>query len=549
MHEFANLVAGYFRVVILSASSSTYLPFAAKELGRNSLSRTFILYTLGLFAILGVIFVGILTKITWDSSHERAIRVTEAFFQATKRPFERAIWTVNAEATVQLIRGLQSLEVVDKVWVETPDTGNFGDAPDESLRNEALNYTLGSPSSDLHSDSIGQVYILIDHNSISYEIASTVGFIASAIVIYLLVLGFVIRTIFRRLIGLPLSEVIQYLSTPRLIEEPPRSELMPGRTDEIGILATSLQSMVQRRHFDLKKIQEYQTNLEDLVTQRTEQLRLVQEELIQADNLAALGSLVAGVSHELNTPLGNALMAATTIRDSTRHLDSELEQQTLSKDALEREVERISDTAAIIEKTLGRARDLVGNFRQVAVDRQSEKKRPFNFDHIITETLATLQPTLRKTPYKVLLDLNADLVIDSYPGAISQLVSNLVENAIKHGYEGRDQGSIRIKSQVLDDFDNRLGDILPKKIVFGFSDDGVGIPEKNLKKVFEPFFTTKFGKGGSGLGMAICYQLVTEALKGTIAVSSEVGKGTEFTIEFPVTVPKKNKSKTLQKVQ
>ncbi|MEP5622306.1 MAG: HAMP domain-containing sensor histidine kinase [Hyphomicrobiales bacterium] len=532
----------------MSASSSTYLPFAAKDLGRNSLSRTFIFYTLGLFAVLGVIFVAILTKITWDSSHERAIRVTEAFFQATKRPFERAIWTVNADATIQLIRGLESLEVVEKVWVETPDTGNFGDAPDEGRRSGALSYTLNSPSAVLHSDAIGQVFILIDRNTISYEIASTVGFIASAIVIYLALLGVVIRTIFRRLIGLPLSEVIQYLSTPRLIEDPPRSELMPGRTDEIGILASSLQAMVQRRHFDLNKIQEYQTNLEDLVTQRTEQLKLVQEELIQADNLAALGALVAGVSHELNTPLGNALMAATTIRDSAQYLNSELEQQTLSKDALEREVGRISETAVIIEKTLGRARDLVGNFRQVAVDRQSEKKRPFNFDHIVTETLATLQPTLRKTPYKVLLELDADRVVDSYPGAISQLVSNLIENAIKHGYEGRDEGTISINSQVVDDIDNENSDPQAKKIVFSFRDDGVGIPEKNLKKVFEPFFTTKFGKGGSGLGMAICYQLVTEALNGTISVSSSVGQGTEFIIEFPATSPEKNKSKTLQKV-
>ncbi|PVB62712.1 sensor histidine kinase [Labrenzia sp. 011] len=518
-------------------------------MGRASLSRTFILYTLGLFAILGLIFVGILTKITWDAAHARAIRVTEAFFQATKRPFERAIWTVNADATLQLIRGLESLEVVERVWVETPDTGNFGEPAPEPRQAEALSYTLNSPSTILQKDAIGQVFILIDRNTISYEIVSTVGFIVTAIIVYLLLLAIVIRTVFRRLIGRPLSAIVEYLSTPRLIEDPPKAELMPGRSDEIGILSSSLQSMVQRRHLDLKKIQEYQTNLEELVARRTEQLKLVQEELIQADNLAALGALVAGVSHELNTPLGNALMAATTIKDSTRYLRTELERQSLSKDALENEVGRITDTANIIEKTLGRARDLVGNFRQVAVDRQSEKKRPFNFDHIIRETLATLQPTIRKTSFEIELDLNADEIIDSYPGAISQLVSNFVENAIKHGYDGADQGRIRLSSLILPVTVSDDGTETEKTLVFKCRDYGVGIPDKNLKKVFEPFFTTKFGKGGSGLGMAICYQLVTEALNGTISVTSEVGKGTEFTIEFPVRAPQKAQTPTIKKAQ
>ncbi|CTQ54781.1 Wide host range VirA protein [Roseibium album] len=521
----------------MSLSGSTSLPYTSKEMGRASLSRTFILYTLGLFAVLGIIFIGILTKITWDASHARAIRVTEAFFQATKRPFERAIWTVNADATLQLIRGLESLEVVEKVWVETPDTGNFGEPVTGVRRTEALSYTLNSPSTILHKDAIGQVFILIDRNTISYEIVSTVGFIVTAIIVYLLLLAIVIRTVFRRLIGIPLSNIVDYLATPRLIEDPPKAELMPGRVDEIGILSASLQSMVQRRHLDLQKIQEYQTNLEDLVAHRTEQLKLVQEELIQADNLAALGALVAGVSHELNTPLGNALMAATTIKDATSYLDKELEKQSLSKDVLENEVERISETASIIEKTLGRARDLVGNFRQVAVDRQSEKKRAFNFDHIIRETLATLQPSLKKTSIKIELDLNADETIDSYPGAVSQLVSNFVENAMKHGFEGRSDGTIRLSSQVVISRDKSLGGAKGKLIVFKCKDNGVGIPDKNLKKVFEPFFTTKFGKGGSGLGMAICYQLVTEALNGTISVSSEVGSGTEFTIEFPAKAP------------
>ncbi|WP_209000611.1 HAMP domain-containing sensor histidine kinase [Labrenzia sp. DG1229] len=155
---------------------------------------------------------------------------------------------------------------------------------------------------------------------------------------------------------------------------------------------------------------------------------------------------------------------------------------------------------------------------------------------------------MKKTAFKVELDLDADKVIESYPGAVSQLVSNLVENAMKHAYEGRSEGVIKLCSKVRPFIANDGSDGNTRKIVFTCKDYGVGIPEKNLKKVFEPFFTTKFGKGGSGLGMAICYQLVTEALKGSISVSSKVGSGTEFVIELPVKVQLNNKSTTREMV-
>ncbi|GGB53633.1 hypothetical protein GCM10011316_27040 [Roseibium aquae] len=493
---------------------------------KRSLSRTFILYTLGSFAILGLVFIAGLTKYLWDRELDRAITTTQSLFQASKEPLERAVWSINEASAQQIVDGLLSLQAVRSVWVETPDTGKYG-IPEPDLRDTALKYDLVSPAQYANANYIGSVFFVIDRGEIYNQVTSVVFSTVLSIVLYIFILGVIIRVIFHRLIGLPLSNVVNYLTTPRLIESPPKMELMPGRDDEIGVMASALQTMVQRRHADLLKIQDYQTNLEELVEQRTTQLKTVQEELIQADNLAALGALVAGVSHELNTPLGNGLMSATTISEACAVVQGELDRETLTLEHLREELIRIAEASAVIEKTLGRARELVQNFRQVAVDRQSEKKREFNIDHIITETIATLQPSLRKTPYVVRTELAANTVINSYPGAVSQIVTNLVENAVKHAYENMASGDVVLSSRLCSGGGG---------VIIECRDHGCGIPEKNLKRLFEPFFTTKFGKGGSGLGMAIVYRLVTEVLQGQISVKSEVGSGTTFSIELPATL-------------
>nr|WP_244318677.1 ATP-binding protein [Roseibium hamelinense] len=478
------------------------------------------------FGLLGFVFIGIFAKVLWDRELDQATTTTEALFLSAKEPLERAVWSINEESALQIVQGLLSLKAVESVWVETPDTGTYG-VKSEIQNKNVIKYDLVSPAIYANSDKIGSVYFIIDRSVIYDQVVSVVTTTVLSIVIYLVMLGVILRAIFRRLIGIPLSSIVTYLQTPRLIEDPPRGELMPGRTDEIGILASSLQTMVGKRHADLKQIQDYQMNLEDLVTERTEQLKKVQEELIQADNLAALGALVAGVSHELNTPLGNGLIAATTITESTGHLKDKIQAEELTLDDLNAEISRIGDASNVIEKTLGRARELVQNFRQVAVDRQSEKRREFNVDHIIRETLATLQPSLKKTPYTVKLHLHANTVIDSYPGAVSQIITNLVENAVKHAYEDETNGVVEIETQVA----------ASGHTTVTCKDYGCGIPEGHLKRLFEPFFTTKLGKGGSGLGMAIVYRLVTEVLGGQISVVSEVGTGTTFTIDLPPAVP------------
>lgn len=492
---------------------------------KTGLSRTFIFYTLGSFAVLSIMFIGGLSQFLWQREMNRAITTTETLFQASKEPLERAVWSINEASAEQIVEGLLSLEVVRNVWVETPDTGTYGKPSTSSLQ-DAIMYDLLSPIQYSSGGKIGTVHFIIDRDEIREQVTSVVVSTIVSIVFYLLFLAVILQIIFDRLIGIPLTAIVTYLNTPGLIDNPPEVDLLPDRDDELAVLANSLQGMVRKRHADLKQIQAYQQNLEDLVEKRTEQLKRVQDELIQADNLAALGSLVAGVSHELNTPLGNGLMAATTISEASANLKNELKLEVLTKEQLEEHIERISECASVIEKTLARARELVQNFRQVAVDRQSEKRREFNIDHIISETIATIQPSLRATPFTVKLTLEADTVVDSYPGAISQIVTNLVENAVKHGYDGREAGEVHVASKRKSD----------GSIAIECSDSGCGITDGNLKRLYEPFFTTKLGKGGSGLGMAIVYRLVTDVIGGQIFVASEVGEGTSITIVIPASL-------------
>jgi signal transduction histidine kinase len=175
---------------------------------------------------------------------------------------------------------------------------------------------------------------------------------------------------------------------------------------------------------------------------------------------------------------------------------------------------------------LKRADDLVRSFKRLAVDQTSDARRQFNVKEQIEELLTTLQHELRRTSHAVTVDCPADLELDSDPGALSQVLANLVTNSLAHGFEGVERGAISILV-------SRAGD----HALLEYRDDGVGIPPKSLKRLFEPFFTTKRNKGGSGLGMSIVFNLVTQRLGGEISVHSEEGKGALFRIRVPLQAP------------
>jgi signal transduction histidine kinase len=319
------------------------------------------------------------------------------------------------------------------------------------------------------------------------------------------------------------------------------------RKDEIGHLAVSLEATRQalQRSFNELEIKnqqllEYSGTLESKVRQRTQELEnanhhleaalasvnSAQNELARIERMAALGSMVAGVAHELNTPLGNCLLVASTLSDETRQIGKAMTDGTMRRSDLSHYVDAATESSKLLMRGLQQAAQLVGDFKQVAVDQSSAQRRKFTLVVVFQELAALLHSSLRKTPFNLELDIPDDIELDSYPGPLGQVFSNLVNNAVVHGLDGMSQGYMRCMAR-------RQGD----HVLIVFEDSGKGIPPNIIKRIFEPFFTTKFGKGGSGLGLSITFNIITNVLGGEIKVSSEPNHGARFEMSIPLIAP------------
>ena len=319
--------------------------------------------------------------------------------------------------------------------------------------------------------------------------------------------------------------------------------------DKFGILACD--DVTDKRRIE-NEIRELNANLELRVVERTEALQranaelanalatlnLAQGELVRSEKLAALGSLVAGIAHELNTPIGNSLMVASTLVDQTKALTSSYAAGNgLKRSALEHYLGDAGMAGDILVRNLYRAANLVTGFKQVAVDQTSSQRRRFALAEVVDEIMLTMWPTLKKSAYTVEQYIPDDLLLDSYPGPLGQVVTNLVNNALLHGVEGRPGGTVTIAAQ--------RGETGWLELTV--HDDGVGIPPANLNRIFDPFFTTKLGAGGSGLGLNITHNIVTNILGGRIHVESEVGLGTTFWLTLPMIAPQRLQEEFLLK--
>lgn len=251
-------------------------------------------------------------------------------------------------------------------------------------------------------------------------------------------------------------------------------------------------------------------------------LRQTQNQLVRTEKMAALGALVSGVAHEINTPVGVCVTATSYLELKTNELAVRLAENDLDPERARKYVKTATEALSSIMTNLNRAAELIKSFKQVAVDQATEDKRRFDLKEYIEMVLMSLRPKYKKSKHTLQVNCADKLEIYSYPGAFSQIITNLLVNSLIHGFEGVEKGTIALDLSVRGD-----------RCVLRYSDDGRGIPEEILNKIYDPFFTTKRSQGGSGLGMHIVYNLVTQRLNGTIECSSSIGHGTAFTITFP----------------
>ncbi|SFU37113.1 CHASE domain-containing protein [Pseudoduganella namucuonensis] len=259
-------------------------------------------------------------------------------------------------------------------------------------------------------------------------------------------------------------------------------------------------------------------------------LKQAQANLITSEKMASLGALVAGIAHELNTPIGNSLLTATALSDMVGQFTKKLEDGGIKRSTLDTHLHDTRTACGIIAGSLGRAAELINSFKQVAVDQTSGLRRRFDLAGVVRDTLATYTAQLRRANCEVRVEVPDDLEFDSFPGSVSQVLSNLTSNAMLHAFDGRRHGIIRVRAEAVDD----------SHVLLEFRDDGLGMSPRTLHQIFDPFFTTKMGQGGSGLGMNIVYNIVTGVLRGTIAIQSEPGEGTSVTLVLPRVVPIKD---------
>ena len=266
----------------------------------------------------------------------------------------------------------------------------------------------------------------------------------------------------------------------------------------------------------------FYSTLEQKVVERTKELKQSQDELVEKEKMAALGRLVTGIAHEVNTPVGVSVTAASTIESKINEFMKSYNSEDINRAEFEDFVNIMNEGVQIISRNLQRAAEQIKSFKQVAVDQTNEIKRQIKVKEYIGDIMLSLDPKLKDKRVVINIDCSDDIVLDSYPGAFSQVITNLVMNSVVHGFDKRDECNINIRC-VIDG----------KDLILCYKDDGRGIDADVLPKIYDPFFTTNRQEGGSGLGLHIIYNLVTQKLNGTINCESEQGKGVLFSMKIP----------------
>lgn len=436
-----------------------------------------------------------------------------------------------APAEVLAIRVLRGGGAADQIFVglEKGESGLVEDGTDEpkGLRREAPISAHGSAWRGGPKE-VGTLVVWFSRAHIEASLSSNLWRrLAEILVVDLVLLLALSRSL--NMVFRPLATLREALDDLAMHENEDAEELPERQNDEFGEVIRAfnrtqrkLKSVLARR----RRAEEAARGAADETERAYEELKSAQTSLVEAEKLASLGGLVAGVAHEINTPVGITLTSASVLRESTLQVRAAMTAGAVRKSEMLAYLDTAEESTRLILANAERAAHLIQSFKQVAVDQTSEARREFELGDYINEVVASLWPKFKHTRIKVEVRCPEPIAIDGYPGAMAQVLTNLAMNALTHAYEDGQSGCVLV--EVARD---------QQQAVIHFSDDGKGIAAEHLGHIFDPFFTTKRGAGGTGLGLNILHSIVTQRFGGSIAVASAPGRGTRFTIKIPVVSP------------
>ncbi|WP_333608652.1 ATP-binding protein [Arsukibacterium sp.] len=387
----------------------------------------------------------------------------------------------------------------------------------------------------LQEQLLGYLYLKVRLNRIHQELFSAAIIAGAALLLALFVTFWLARWLSSNLLT-PIHQLKQVITAVASTKD--YSQRVSQKfAAELGELVNSFNTMldvietyIQQKQEQENQILKLNLELEQRVSERTQQLtdslnnlKDTQIKLIEQEKMASLGSLVAGVAHEINTPVGVAVTASTHLRYILQQSEQDFLAGTLSKPALQRFYKDMHESSDIVFRNLERAAEQVQSFKMVAVDQSSEEARTFKLKEYLQNIILSLRPHFKFTKHVIEVEIPEDFQLHSFPGCFSQIFTNLLMNSLLHGFANTTQGHIVIKS-----------DYNGAELKIDYYDNGQGIDPSIKDKIFDPFVTTNRQQGGSGLGTYILYNLVTQVLKGSIDLKDDVPRGVHFAISLPL---------------
>lgn len=445
------------------------------------------------------------------------------------------LWDFQDKAVEQQIAGIESLPFIHYVKLSTPQGAVYdvGEARTQGDVSQTFSITY-------KDQSIGQLQVDANYQDI-YEklwqkawvilLTQFIKTLLAALAIVAIVYWFITRHIYKiadYATDFSLSNLDEVLE---LDGNRKNKDELDGLVDALNTMRLILKNEFQLRVESEKQLNEFNRHLELKIRQRTqeledslEQLKETQRTLVQSEKMVALGQLVAGIAHEINTPLGISVTANSVMLENFKHIAESIEKETLTKLELERFLAEQNDTSHMLQRNLQRSVELIKSFKSVAVNQSNDSLLRCNIGQLVNEVLATVQTMFKTKNYQINIDIPEGMHLLTYPGAWTQILTNLLMNSHIHGFENKTEGKINISVQ-------REGERY--KLIY--QDNGSGIPENILDRVFDPFVTTKRGKGGSGLGLNILFNLVFEKLDGSVKVEN-LTEGCQFILDCPQTI-------------